>query len=99
MALVPSVDRVDVAGPSVSSSEDEGVLEYNPSAVHKRRLKRVKAIEKRLNQRDGLNSYEIAGSFLDHSKADLIRERSDMPVGFALAMLEAEDRAHEPPKG
>lgn len=98
-ALVSVEERTSVADPSVSSPVSDGDSDSDPNIVHRRRLRRVKIVEKHLNAQEGLKWYEIAGSYIDHNKADLIRERSGMPVGFELAMPSAEDRAHAPPEG
>lgn len=92
-------DRVDIAAPSTRFPEDSEGSDSDPNIAHRRRLRKVKAIERRLSAREGLKWYEIAGSYLDHDRADLIRERSGMPAGFELAMPSAEDRAHKPPMG
>lgn len=92
-------ERVDVAAPSVSFLEESEDSDSDPNIAHRRRLRKVKTIEKHLSAQEGLKWYEIAGSYLDHDRADIIRERSGMPAGFELAMPNAEDRAHEPPVG
>lgn len=65
--------------------------------MHQCRLKTVKAMDKQLNQKERLKWYEVVGSCLDHSKEDIIRERSGMPAGYDLALPKVEDRANSPP--
>lgn len=97
-AIIPIGERVDVSDPTVSTPDEE-YLGSDPSSAHRRRLRVVKVVEERLSKTEGLKWYEIVGSYLDHGKADLIRERSGMPAGFDLAMPSAEDRAHKPSEG
>lgn len=85
--------------PSISSPENDSDSYSDPNKTHRSRLRVVKATEKHLRKMEGLKWYEIVGSYLDHGKADLIRERSGMPAEFDLAMPDAEDRAHKPPEG
>lgn len=95
--MVSVEERVDIAEPSISSEEED--LSVDSNTAHRNRLRVVRAVEKQLSKREGLKWYEIAGSHLDHGKADLIRERSGMPNGFDMAMPDAEARAHTPPEG
>lgn len=68
-AVVHIGEMVDIADPSVRSPETDGDSDSDPSSIHWRRLRMVKAVEKHLKKKEGLKWYEIAGSYLDHGKA------------------------------
>lgn len=90
---------VDIANPNARSSGSEGGSGSDQDSPHRRMLKIVKSIEKRLKRMGVLKLYEVFGSYLDHIKGDLIRERSVMPTDCDLAMPKAEDQAHFPHYG
>lgn len=92
-AGVHSAERVDIDDPTVSSSGSKEFSDSEPTSSHRRRLRTVRSMEKRLRKKESLKWHELVGSYLDHSKGDLIRERLGMPTGNDLAMHSAEDRA------
>lgn len=66
--LVQVMERVSIADHDVSSSGSKEASGSDSEFPHIQRLKIFKAIKQRLNHRDGLKWYEVAGSYLNHSR-------------------------------